>query len=204
MLTLHLAKGTISLAAHIALGEIGADHELVWVSFAKAEQAAPAYRALNPKGRVPTLITDHGALTETAAILRYLVACHPAAGLMPDDPWQAAKVDEMMLYLASTVHVSHAHKMRGHRWADDPAAHTAMRAKVTQNMADGFGLVETQLGAGPWVLGDTYSLADIYLYTVARWLEGDGVPLADLPRVAAHFAAMERRPAVQKAIALHA
>src|SRR5690606_33383012 len=124
---------------------------------------------------------------EAAAILAWLAATHPKAGLRPADPWAAAKVDEMSYFLASTVHVNHAHKARGSRWSDDPETWPAMAAKVRQNMADCYALIEATLGDGPWVLGDTYSTADIYLFTVTRWLEGDGVPLSGYPRVAAHF-----------------
>lgn len=202
-LTLHLTKGTVALAVHIALEETGADHELVWVDFGAGEQRGAAYGAINPKGRVPTLITPHGPLTETAAILTWLAATHPGAGLRPTDPWAAAKVDELSIYLAGTVHVNHAHKLRGSRWSDDPATWPAMAARVAQNMHDGFALIEASLGTGPWLLGDSCSTADIYLFTIARWLEGDGVAMAQFPRVAAHFAAMSARPAVRRALALH-
>lgn len=200
---LHLAKGTIALAAHIALEESGLDYELVWLDFAKGDQRSNAYLAINPKGRVPTLETEHGILTEAAAILAYISEMAPDAKLLPKDIWSRAKVAEMQLYLASTVHVNHAHKMRGSRWADDTAAHEAMRAKVTENMTENASLIEAEYLTGPWVLGDTYSTADIYLYTIARWLEGDGVDLAPFSKLRAHMAAMEARPAVKSAIALH-
>lgn len=202
-LTLHLAKGTVALSAHIALEEIGVGHALVWVDFAAGEQRSAAYAAINPKGRVPVLTTPQGRLTEAGAILAYLASTHPDAGLRPTDPWLAAKVDELSYYLASTVHVNHAHKMRGSRWSDDPGTWPAMTAKVRQNMADCYVLIEAALAEGPWLLGAQYSTADIYLFTVTRWLEGDGVPLAEFPRVAGHFAAMQARPAVQRALALH-
>lgn len=200
---LHLAKGTIALAAHIALEESGLEHDLVWVDFAKGEQRSDAYLALNPKGRVPVLETDEGVLTETSAMLGLIAARAPDAQLAPRDAWSRAKVAELHLYLAATVHVNHAHKMRGTRWADDAAAHDAMRAKVTGNMTENAALIERDYLKGPWVLGDAYSTADIYLYTIARWLEGDGVDLAPFPKLRAHMAAMEARPAVKSAIALH-
>ncbi|PTX55725.1 glutathione S-transferase [Litoreibacter ponti] len=200
---LHLAKGTIALAAHIALEESGLAFDLVWVDFATGEQRTEAYLAINPKGRVPALETDHGILTETSAMLGLIAEMAPEAGLMPGDMWARAKVAELHLFLAATMHVNHAHKMRGSRWADDPAAHKAMQAKVTENMTDNAALIERDYLRGPWVLGAQYSTADIYLYTIARWLEGDGVDLAPFPTLRAHMGAMEARPAVEKAIALH-
>jgi len=202
-LTLHLAKGTVAVAPHILLEELGVPFDLVWIDFRENEQHSADYAAINPKGRVPVLTTPHGRLTETAAILNFLAASHPDAGFWPDDPWLRARSDEMAVYLASTVHVNHAHKGRGNRWSDDPAALESMRAKVTENLTANCALIEAGLSSGLWVLGDRFSIADIYLFAVSRWLQGDGVKIADFPRLAAHFDAMQARPAVQRALALH-
>lgn len=202
-LRLHIAKGTIALASHIAMLETGLDFEPVFVDFKAGAQTKPDYLALNPKGRVPALETAHGILTETSAILHYISALSPDTGLSPTTDWDKAKVEEMHLYLASTVHVNHAHKLRGTRWADDAASHGAMRAKVAENMTQSTALIEQTYLKGPFVLGAAYSTADIYLYTIARWLAGDGVDLAAFPKLRAHMALMEARPAVQSALALH-
>ncbi len=178
-------------------------YEVVWLDFASGEQRGATYGAINPKGRVPALETPHGVLTETPAILDYLAATHPEAGLMPTDPWRAAKAREMLLYLATTVHVAHAHGRRGARWADDPSAREAMRAKVASNMAECLGLIEARYLAGPWVLGEAWSAADIHLYAICRWADGDGAPLARFPALAAHHAAMEARPATARVLAEH-
>ncbi|GIT92473.1 glutathione S-transferase [Jannaschia pagri] len=202
MLTLHLAPGTIALASHAALEEAGADYALHWIDFATGEQTSQSYLAINPKGRVPALVTDHGTLTETIAILEWIAAGHPQAALMPDDPWRAARAREVMTFLASTMHVAHAHKLRGHRWSDDPAAHESMRAKVAENMATCAGLLESNL-EGDWILGDRFSVADLYVWTVVRWLDGDGVPLAGYPRLSAHSARVAARPAVARVLPHH-
>jgi glutathione S-transferase len=193
----------VAIASHIALEEVDADYSLAWVDFQTGAQQSADYLKINPKARVPTLVTSQGILTETSAILNYIAATHPKAGLTPSDPFERAKMEELCQYLASTVHVAHAHKMRGHRWSDDPAAQSSMTAKVASNMADCYQLIEADYLQGPWVLGDSFSLADIYLYAVTRWLEGDGVPMAQFPKVAAHFALMIDRPAVQRVTALH-
>ena len=200
---LHVARGSIGFAAHAALEEAGASYEVAWVDFAAAEQRGESYLALNPKGRVPALETPHGVLTETGAILDHVAATHPEAGLMPQDPWAAAKAREMFHYLAATVHVAHAHGRRGARWADDPAAWKAMAAKVPATMTESLTLIEERLLAGPWVLGEGYSAADIHLHAIWRWAEGDGVDVAALPRLAAHGEAMDARPAIARVAALH-
>ncbi|MEG0008087.1 MAG: glutathione S-transferase family protein [Aeromonas sp.] len=200
-LTLYLAPGTCAMAVRIALVEAGAPHRLKLVDFSVAEQRSPAYLAINPKGRVPALVTERGVLTETPALLLYVAQRFPAAGLAPlDDPFLLARMQEVNSFLASTVHVSHAHGRRGSRWADDEQAINAMQAKMPQNMRDGFAEIEHHYLAGPWVLGDRFSLADIYLYVVASWLKSDGVPIDEFPKVAAHTARMLARPAVQQAL----
>ena len=128
MLRLHYSPHTCALASHIALEQAGAAYEAVRVDFARNEQRAPEYLAVNPKGRVPALVTERGVLTETPAILAFVCQSHPEAKLAPlDDPFAFAQVQAFNSYLCSTVHVAHAHRMRGHRWADDPAAHEAMK-----------------------------------------------------------------------------
>lgn len=202
MLRLYYAPNSCALASHIALEEAGADYDTVRVDFAAAAQRRPEYLAINPKGRVPSLITDRGILTETPAILLYVCQTHPRAGLAPlDDPFALAQVQAFNSYLCSTVHVAHAHRMRGTRWADDPAAIAAMQRKVPQSVGDCFALIEREMLAGPWVMGDVYTVCDMYLFTLAQWLEADGVDLDRLPRVLDHRRRTAARPAVKKALA---
>jgi len=202
MIKLFYAVNTCSLASHIALEEAGAEYSTVRVSFAADEQRGPEYLAINPKGRVPAMVTDKGILTETPAMLAFIAQSFPAAGLAPlDDPFAFAQVQAFNSYLCSTVHVAHAHRMRGQRWADDPEAIAAMQRKVPQSVAACFELIEHGMLKGPWVMGEAYTICDPYLFTLAGWLEGDGVDLTPLPRVIAHRRRVSERPAVQKAIA---
>lgn len=202
-LTLYLAPGTCATAVHIALVEANAPHQLKLVDFAAGEQRSPAYLAINPKGRVPALVTERGVLTETPALLLYVAQRFPAARLAPlDDSFLLARMQEVNSFLASTVHVSHAHGRRGSRWADDEQAIAAMQAKMPQNMRDGFDQIEHHYLTGPWVLGEQFSLADIYLFVVASWLASDGVAIDEFPKVAAHTQRMLARPAVQQALSL--
>ncbi|KQZ87177.1 glutathione S-transferase [Mesorhizobium sp. Root157] len=202
MLTLFYAPRTCALASHIALEEAGADYRLKRLDFSKTEQQSAEYLALNPKGRVPALSSERGVLTETPAILAFVAQTHPQARLAPlDDAFAFAEIQAFNSYLCSTVHVAHAHKVRGSRWADDEAALEAMRRKVPQSVGACFDLVERQMLRGPWVMGDTYTIADPYLFTIAQWIEGDGVDPARLPRVMDHRKRMLERPAVAKAVA---
>ena len=202
--TLHYGRGTVALAAHIALEESGAPYATRVVDM-KGEQKGEAFLALNPKARVPVLETGWGVLTETPAMLNY-IARTLAPQLLPEAPDALARMEELAAYLASTVHVAHAHKMRGARWTDDRAADAGMRAKVPANMDEAATLIEARYladGGGPWVLGARYSVADPYLFAVARWMPGDGVDMARHPALSAHMDAMRERPAVARVLALH-
>lgn len=202
MLTLYSAPATCALASHIALEQAGADYQVHLVDFKSTQQRSPEYLKLNPKGRVPALVTEHGVLTETPAILLYIAQRFPQANLAPfDDPWALAQLNAFCSYLCSTVHVAHAHGRRGARWADDPAAWEAMKAKVPQTVGDGFQMIETEYFKGPWVMGEHYSIADPYLYTLATWMEGDGVDPARFPKLAEHRRRMTALPAVAKVLA---
>jgi len=202
MIKLYYAANTCSLASHIALEEAGATYTTVRLSFASKEQRGPEYLAINPKGRVPAMVTDRGILTETPAMLAYIAQSFPEARLAPvDDPFAFAQVQAFNSYLCSTVHVAHAHRMRGQRWADDPAAIAAMQRKVPQSVGACFELIERDMLKGPWVMGEAYTICDPYLFTLAGWLEGDGVDLTKLPRVMDHHRRMSERPAVRRAVA---
>lgn len=199
MLTLYYAPGTCALAVHIALIDAGADYRLHRLDFGKTQQREPDYLALNPKGRVPALVTDQGILTETPALLAWIAQSYPQAGLAPRDPFAFAQMQAFNAFLASTLHVAHAHGPRGSRWTDDLSAQAALKAYVPQSVGAAFKLAEDQMLHGPFVLGAQYSIADPYLYTLATWIEGDGVDVASIPRVMAHRAMMQGRPAVIRA-----
>lgn len=202
MLILYTAPGTCSRASHIALEESGLDFEIRLTDLANGDQRRPEFLAMNPKGRVPALATDLGVLTESPAILAYIAALAPSGQLAPVDPFAFARMQAFNLYLASTVHVAHAHGRRASRWSDDAAAQVSMAAKVTQNMRDCFALIEADLAqnGGEWVMGEAYSVADPYLFTFSAWLEGDGVDIAEFPRARDHYERMARRPAVVRAL----
>ena len=201
-LTLFTSPGSCSEASHIALEEAGAGYTVKRVDFSRQEQRSPEFLRLNPKGRVPALVTEQGILTENPAILAFLAQSFPASPIgAPGDAFAFARIQSFNAYLSSTVHVAHAHGRRGSRWADDSAAIEAMKQKVASNMADCFELIEETMFSGPWVMGETYSIADPYLFTIAGWLEADGVDPTRFRKVLAHRERMLERPAVRKVLA---
>jgi glutathione S-transferase len=203
MLTFYYARHTCALATHIALEDAGAAYKAIRIDFAKEEQRKPDYLAINPKGRVPSLVTDKGILTETPALLVWVAQSYPEAKLAPtSDAHAFAQVQAFNSYICSTVHVAHAHRQRGYRWADDPAAIEAMKRKVPESVTNSFLLIEQGMLEGPFVMGREYTICDPYLFTLAQWLELDGVDLSRLPRVVEHRARMAERPSVKRAIAM--
>jgi glutathione S-transferase len=155
-----------------------------------------------PKGRVPALVTEHGVLTETPALLAYIAQLFPAARLAPPaDSFDFARVQAFNSYLCSTVHVAHSHRMRGYRWADDPAAIKEMQRKVPQSVGECFDLIEREMLEGTWVMGKTYTICDPYLFTLAQFLEGDGVDPARFPKILEFGNRISERPAVERALA---
>lgn len=202
MFKLYYAPGTCALASHIALAEAGAPYTTAKVDFKTNQQNSPEYLAINPKGRVPSLVTDHGILTETPAMLAFIAQSFPQAKLAPlDNAFAFAQAQAFNSYLCSTVHVAHAHKGRGYRWAADEASFADMKRMVPQSVGASFALIERDMLRGPWVMGETYTICDPYLFTIAQWLEGDSVDLSTLPKVADHRKRMAERPAVRKALA---
>lgn len=204
MLTLYYTAHTCSLATHIVLEEVGADYSTVRIDFAQEQQKSAEFLKVNPKARVPALVTDRGILTETPAMLVYVAQSFPLSRLaLMDDPFAFAQVQAFNAYLCSHLHVAHAHRMRGHRWvdADDKASIAAMQRKVPESVGDAFELVEREMLKGPWVMGEHYTICDAYLFTLAQWLEKDGVDPKRIPRVVDHRRRMAERPKVKKAIA---
>jgi glutathione S-transferase len=181
MLTLYLSPGSSSMAPHIALHEIGVDFESRWISFAKRQQYAPEYLALNPEGKVPTLLVDERPLTEVAAILYYLAKRFPEAGLFPAaDLETEAQVISWMSFIASTVHP--ARRIGIDRWKEV------------------FGIAEQRLGRRDWAAGG-YSIADIHLFRLFwRFYNSLHPAPADFPGLSAHYERMMARPAVQRVL----
>jgi glutathione S-transferase len=202
MLKFFYSPGSCALASRIALEEAGADYEPMRVDFGANQQRGADYLAINPKGRVPALVTDRGTLSETPAILLYIAQSFPAAKLASlGDPFALAQLQAFNMYICATLHVARAHGKRGYRWADDAAAIAEMQRKMPQAVGECFDLIESEMFAGPWVMGAHYTICDPYLFTFAQWLEADGIDPARLPKIVDHRRRMADRPAVKRAVA---
>ena len=197
---LFYTPSTISVAVAITLEEAGLDYTHTLIDFAQAEQTKPDYLAINPKGRVPALETEGTILTETGALLDYIAAKAPGANFIPNDPIKAAQMRSVMYYLASTMHINHAHGPRGSRWADHQSSFDDMKKKVPETMAASAQYIEDSCLKGPYILGDELTLADPYLFAIGTWLPGDGVTVSDFPKLAAFMDTMRARTSVKTVI----
>ncbi len=183
MYTFFFAPGSSSMAAHIALHEVGAPFESRPLSFANKEQRRPEYLALNPEGKVPTLLVDERPLTEVAAILFYLAKRYPEAALLPANDLEAeAQAISWMSFIASTIH---------------PA-----RIQGLEHAKKVYGIADKRLGANAWALG-RYSIADIHLFRLF-WRFSNGVrpEPSEYPNLWTHYDRMMARPAVKRTIAI--
>jgi glutathione S-transferase len=181
MLTLYFAPGSSSMAAHIALHEVGASFETRPMSFRKNDMRAPEFLKLNPDGKVPTLLIDGRVLTEVAGILFYLAKRFPDAGLLPQGDIEAeAQAISWMSFIASTLH---------------PARQRGLEHAVAV-----WSVADQKLGAG-WALGERYSIADIHLFRLYWRLFNSLKPApGTFPNLDVHYARMMARPAVLKTI----
>ena len=180
MLSLYFAPGSSSMAVHIALHEIGVPFEARPMSFRKNDLRSPEYLALNPEGKVPTLIADGHPLTEVAAILYYLAKRFPDAELLPREDLEAdAQALSWMSFIASTLHPA---RRRGLDYANEV-----------------YAIADRRLGSS-WAL-KRYSIADIHLFRL-YWRFADSLKPAPetFPNLATHYQRMMVRPAVQRTI----
>ena len=180
MLTLYFAPGSSSMAAHIALHEVGAAFEAKPMSFRAKDMQAASYLKLNPEGKVPTLVIDGRPLTEVAAILFYLARRFPQAELLPHDIEAEAQALSWMSFIAATMH---------------PA-----RRQGLDHAGEVYAIADRRLGAN-WALGERYSIADIHLFRLYWRLFNSLKPApGTFANLDAHYARMMARPAVKKTI----
>ena len=200
--TLYYAPGVCSLASHIAFEEAGADVQYVRLDLAKGDSRQSDYLAMNPKGRVPLVVTEKGRLTESPAILAWIAQSWPEAQLAPlNDPWALAQVNSFNAYLSGTLHgQAFAGIFRPARFADGEAGEAAVKGKAYQTLRETMDIIENKLGDDGWVHGD-YSTSDPYLMVLAGWLANTELHLEAFPKLSAHTRRVRARPAVQRAFA---
>lgn len=187
------------MAPHIALHELGIDHETVVINLRKGEGQTPEHLARNPVGAVPVLETDDGrTITEVLAILLYLAQGKPEAGWIPAD---SILLYERLSFIASELHKSFFPLFFGERIVSTPEAVAELSRTYKERLLPRFGRVSEWLGAQDYLLG-RFGPADIYLYVILTWwLRGIRESLDAWPNLLSFVKRMEARPGVLAALA---
>lgn len=199
---LHYSPGACSLGIHVLLEEIGQPFEAVRSPIKEGALQTPEFKALNPKGKVPTLVRDDGSvLTQYTAIAFWLAASNPAAGLLPADAEGQARAIEAMDFVTGTIHPQGFSRLFNQaRFAPSEADHPKVKEQGAALAAKGFADMDATWKGAEWVLPSGYSVADPALFFVEFWaVKRMGMTLP--PRLQAHFERMLARPAVQRAMA---
>ena len=200
MLKLYYSPGAISLATHIALEEAELPYELVRVALAQGEHLTPEYRRIHPLSRVPALEIGGGAiLTETPALLGYIAALVPERELMPAGMLAAARAQEWMSLLASSLHVAFITFFRPERYTAEPAALESLRRDGKTRFFELLSHVDARLATSEYSCGERYSLCDAYMSVFYFWGRKLELPMTTLPSYSRLVASVLLRPAVQRA-----
>lgn len=198
---LYYAPGACSLASHIAIEDVGLPYETVRINTAQGEQRKPEYLAINPRGRVPTVVVDGKVLTENVGILTYFAGGYPKANIWPKDTWHQAKAISTMAWLSNTVHPTFAHLFRPERYVDDDPSREAVKAKARTMYWDQLKEIDGLLAGRKWSVGTSYSVVDGYLLVFYRWGNRNQFPVKTLGNYTVLIDRVLARPSVKKVMA---
>jgi glutathione S-transferase len=194
---LYYAAGTCALSPHIVLREAGLPYQLARVDLKtkKVDNDGEDFNAINPKGYVPVLTLDDGRrLTEGPAIVQYIADLKPESHLAPKaGTFERYHLQELLNFIGTEIHKSFSTLFNA-------GAPDEWKSAVRDKLAHRFEWLEKALDSKTWLMGDVFTIADAYLYTVLRWAKPMGIDLGRWPRLAAYFAAVDERPRVREAL----
>jgi len=193
---LYYGPGTCALSPHIVLSELGLPHELVKVSTkTRKMEDGGDYLEVNPKGYVPTLELDDGQrLTEGPAIVQYLADRVPSAGLAPaNGTMERYRLQEWLNFITSEIHKQFSPMF-------SPATPEEVKEGLRTKLAGRFDWLNRQLEGKEYLMGDRFTVADAYLFTVLRWSPFTGIDLGKWPVLAQYVARVGARPQVRAAM----
>ena len=193
---LYFSPGTCSLSPHIALREAGLTIELVPVNIKTHKLSDGSdYFTINPKGSVPVLELDDGKrLTEGPAIVQYIADQAPQTNLAPaNGTWERYRLQEWLNFITSELH-------KGFSPLFNPKSPEEAKTLARDKLNERLKWVDEQLQGKSYLMGETFTVADGYLFTVAGWGKFVGVDLAPLTQLSAFMTRVAARPAVQAAL----
>ncbi|MEE1657326.1 glutathione transferase GstA [Microvirga sp. CF3062] len=193
---LYYFPGACSLAPHIVAREAGIALTLEKVDLAnRTTETGASYTAINPNGYVPALGLQEGSvLTEASVIIQYLADSQPAADLAPaHGTMERYRLLEWIGFISTEIH-----KGFGPLW--NPATPDAVKIATKERLASRFAYLDKKLGSQPFLMGDTFTIADAYLFTVVNWTNFHAIDISPFPNLQAFQARIAARPAVQQAL----
>lgn len=194
--------GSASLAVHLVLEETGRPYTLRRVQVDADGNREPALLALSPDGRVPVLELDGQVLTESAALCLLLAERDPERRLLPPaGSADHAETLRTMIFLTNTLQETLLRSLYAARYVDDPMAAPAVQRAAEARLATLFGRLDERLRAHDHVVGDAFTVADLYLFMLTRWGRRLSSPAWLLPGVRAHWLRVAERPAVAHVLA---
>jgi glutathione S-transferase/GST-like protein len=200
MYKLFWAKSMGSMAPEVLFEEIGAEYEKIAVDIEKEENRSAEFLAVNPTGQIPALVLPDGTvMTESAAMVLHITDRHPEAKLAPPagSP-ESARFQRWLVFMAATVYTTDQRLYYPERMTTDAAGTSGIEAAARADMDRNFSLVNDALDPGPYLLGETYSAADVYLWMLSKWHPDEKQLYADNPRIAKLVDLVEARPAVAR------
>jgi glutathione S-transferase len=190
------------MAPHAALAEAGAGYELVRVDLDEHGQPSPDYLALNPWGRVPTLVDGDLVLTESAAIVLHVADRFPDTRLLPPvGSSERAEAYRWLVYLTNTVQATYLRWRYPERYTADPAGEAGIVACEAETLRLHFDRIDEQLAARPWLAGGERTVADLFLFMLTRWARSQELPAWERPHLREHFLRVLERPGVARMVA---
>ena len=205
MYKLYWAKMSGAIAPQALFEEIGAPYQKIVIDLDQEENRSAEFLALNPMGQIPALLLPDGTLmTESAAMVLHIVDRHPEAKLAPPagSP-ESAQFQRWLLFLAATLYNADLRAYYADRFTTDPGGQEGVKAAAVADMDRYFAILNDALSPGPYLLGESFSAVDIYLWMLAAWHPDPEQMLERNPRVKHLVESTQARPAVARVWAEH-
>lgn len=203
---IYFAPDTCARVSMIALEEAGLPYEARLVSFVRGDHRSPEFLALNPGGKVPVLLIDGEPLTENVAIISWVHATCPEAGLLPEPTGSLESFRQLsdLVWCASGLHPLVTRMRIPQIFCTGDDARDGVRARAKAAMSEQLARIDRKLGEAPWWYGDRWSILDAYLNWIWFRVTACGIDAADFPALTDHDARVTSRPSVRRVLDRHA
>jgi glutathione S-transferase len=204
MYRLYGSLGSGSVSVEAALAEVGAEYEVIATTTAEGRHLTEEFKRINPRQQVPALqLPDGSVMSEGAAMMLHLADAFPEARLAPAPGSSArAQHDRWLIFMAVNIYEGSLREAYASRYTDDPHGADRIVSNARAYQKRHFEILEATIGAGPYLGGDAMSMADIYLWMLAHWVDQNWLA-THCPKVTALAAAVRARPRIAPIHAAH-